>query len=151
MNEGYSKLLHCCGNTDYRVAFAAAFTVPGGSNPDTGSPILLKSVWFRVFFISDAIALLSSSTSIVLFLSILSSHSKDIDFLVASDLQISKMDLGVSTLFYSIAGMLVAFTATCFLVFNSEMTWLPIVIIALASIPIIIYYFELTPFTQHTD
>ena len=29
------------------VAFAAAFTVPGGSNPDTGSPILLKSVWFE--------------------------------------------------------------------------------------------------------
>ena len=90
------------------VAFAAAFTVPGGSNPDTGSPILLKSVWFRVFFISDAIALLSSSTPIVLFLSILSSHSKEIDFLVSSDLQLSKMDLGVSTLFYSIAGMLVA-------------------------------------------
>ena len=115
------------------VAFAAAFTVPGGSNPDTGSPILLKSVWFRVFFISDAIALLSSSTSILLLLSILSSHFKEIDFLVSLP---SKLELGVSALFYSIAGTLVAFIATCFLVFKSEMTWLPIVIIALAGIPI---------------
>ena len=121
------------------VAFAAAFTVPGGSNPDTGSPILLKSVWFRVFFISDAIALLSSSTSILLLLSILSSHFKEIDFLVSLP---SKLELGVSALFYSIAGTMVAFIATCFLVFKSEMTWLPIVIIALAGIPITFFVWQ---------
>lgn len=109
------------------VAFAAAFTVPGGSNQDTGSPILLKSVWFRVFFISDAIALLSSSSSILLFLSILSLPLK--------------LELGVSALFNSIAGTLVAFIATCFLVFKSEMKWLPIVIIALAGIPITFFFF----------
>ncbi|KAK7845036.1 ankyrin repeat-containing protein itn1 [Quercus suber] len=114
------------------VAFAAAFTVPGGSNPDTGSPILLKSVWFRVFFISDAIALLSSSTSILLFSSILSSHFKEINFLVSLP---SKLELGVSALFNSIVGTLVALIATCFLVFKSEMKWLPIDIIALAGVP----------------
>ena len=74
------------------VAFVAAFTALGGSNPDTGSPILLKSVWFRVFFISDAITLLSSSMSILLFLSIPSSHFKEIDFLVSLP---SKLGLGV--------------------------------------------------------
>nr|POE46200.1 ankyrin repeat-containing protein itn1 [Quercus suber] len=114
------------------VAFAAAFTVPGGSNQETGSPILLRSIWFRVFFLSDAIALLSSSTSILLFLSILSSPFKEIDFLVSLP---SKLELGVSALFNSIAGTLVAFIATCFLVFKSEMKWLPIVIIALAGVP----------------
>ncbi|KAK4564390.1 hypothetical protein RGQ29_006452, partial [Quercus rubra] len=119
------------------VAFAAAFTVPGGSNPDTGSPILLKSVWFRVFFISDAIALLSSSTSILLFLSILSSRFKEIDFLVSLP---SKLELGVSALFSSIAATLVAFITTCFLVFKSEMKWLPIVIIALAGIPMTLFF-----------
>ena len=115
------------------VAFAAAFTVPGGNNQDTGSPILLKSVWLRVFFISDAIALLSSSMSILLFLSILSSHVKEIDFLESLPFELK---LGVSQLFISIAATLVAFIATCFLVFKSEMKWLPIVIIALAVMPI---------------
>ena len=119
------------------VAFAAAFTVPGGSNPDTGSPILLKSVWFRVFFISDAIALLSSSTSILLFLSILSSRFKEIDFLVSLP---SKLELGVSALFSSIAATLVAFITTCFLVFKSEMKWLQIVIIALAGTPMTFFF-----------
>lgn len=119
------------------VVFTAAFTVPGGSNQDTGSPILLKSVWFRVFFISDAIALLSSSSSILLFLSILSSPFKEIDFLVSLPL---KLELGVSALFNSIAGTMVAFVATCFLVFKSEMKWLPIVIIALAGIPITFFF-----------
>jgi len=31
------------------VIFAAAFTVPGGSNQDTGTPIFLKSKWLTVF------------------------------------------------------------------------------------------------------
>ena len=35
------------------VVFAAVITVPGGSNQDNGTPILLKSIWFRVFFISN--------------------------------------------------------------------------------------------------
>ena len=118
------------------VVFAAAFTVPGGSNQDTGIPIFMKSIWFRVFFISDAIALVSSSTSILMFLSILTSHFKEMDFLVSLP---AKLELGVSALFFSIAGMLVAFSATCCLVFKSEMASLPIVIIALASVPIILF------------
>ena len=100
------------------VVFTAAFTVPGGTNPDTGIPIMLKSMWFRIFFISDAIALLSSSASILMFLSILA---------------IAQWVLGLITLFISIAGMVVAFSASCFLVFKSEMAWLPKAIIALAG------------------
>ncbi|XP_050259728.1 ankyrin repeat-containing protein NPR4-like [Quercus robur] len=118
------------------LVFAAAFTVPGGSSQDTGTPILLKSIWFRVFFISDAIALFSSSSSILIFLSILTSRFTEMDFLLSLP---SKLVLGLTTLFISIAGMVVAFSATCFLVFKSEMTSLPIVIIALAGVPIILF------------
>ncbi|KAL4614489.1 hypothetical protein ACB092_07G057700 [Castanea dentata] len=63
------------------VVFAAAFTIQGGSNEETGTPILLKSIWFRVIFIFDAIALLSSSTSRLVFLSILTSRFTQMDFL----------------------------------------------------------------------
>ena len=116
------------------VVFAAAFTVPAGSNQETSTPILLKSIWFRVFFIFDAIALLSSSTSILVFLSILTSRFTQMDFLMSLP---SKLVWGLTALFISIVGMVVAFSATCFLVFKSEMPWLPIGIIALAFVPII--------------
>ncbi|KAF3957841.1 hypothetical protein CMV_017185 [Castanea mollissima] len=118
------------------VVFAAAFTVPGGSNQETGTPILLKSIWLRVFFIFDAIALLSSSTSILVFLSILTSRFTQMDFLVSLP---SKLVWGLTALFISIVGMVVAFSATCFLVFKSEMPWLPIGIIASACVPIIVF------------
>ena len=118
------------------VVFAAAFIVPGGSNQDTGTPIFLKTKWFRAFFISDAIALVSSSSSILIILSILTSRFTDMDFLVSLP---SKLMLGLTTLFISIVGMVVAFSATCFLVFKSEMSRLPIVIITLASVPIILF------------
>ncbi|XP_059434765.1 ankyrin repeat-containing protein At5g02620-like [Corylus avellana] len=63
------------------VVFAAAFTVPGGNNQEIGIPIFLKRKWFLVFFISDAIALVSSATSILIFLSILTSRYAEEDFL----------------------------------------------------------------------
>ena len=81
------------------VVFAAAFTVPGGSNQDTGIPIFLKSIWFRVFFIWDAIALFSSSSSILIFLSILTPRFTEMDFLVSLP---SKLVLGLTTLFFPI-------------------------------------------------
>ena len=118
------------------VVFASVFTVPGGSYQDTGTPIFLKAKWFRVFFISDAIALVSSSSSILIFLSILTSRYTEKDFLVSLP---SKLVLGLTTLFVSIVGMVVAFSATGFLVFKSEMTRLPIVIIALAGYPILLF------------
>ena len=118
------------------VVFAAAFTVPGGSHQATGIAIFHKAKWFRVFFISDAIALVSSSSSILMFLSILTSRFAEMDFLWSLPL---KLVFGLTTLFISIVGMLVAFSATCFLVFKSEMAWFPIVIITLAVVAIILF------------
>ncbi|XP_075673450.1 uncharacterized protein LOC142642897 isoform X2 [Castanea sativa] len=118
------------------VVFAAAFTVPGGSNQETGTPIFLKNKWFRVFFISDAVALVFSSSSILIFLSILTSRFTEMNFLKSLPL---KLVSGLTALFISIVAMLVAFSATCFLVFESEMAWLPFVIIVLVCVPIILF------------
>ena len=122
------------------VVFAAAFTVPGGSNQETGTPILLKSIWFRLFFLFDAIALLSSSTSALVFLSILTSRFMPMDFLVSLP---SKLVWGLTALFISIVGVVVAFSATCFLVAKSETPspWPPIVIVIIVSafVPIIAF------------
>ncbi|KAK0607243.1 hypothetical protein LWI29_012044 [Acer saccharum] len=52
------------------IAFTAMFTVPGGNNDKTGMPLLHKNIWFHVFAVSNAIALSSSSLSIMIILSI---------------------------------------------------------------------------------
>ena len=60
--------------------FSAAFSLPGGDNDDTGSPNYLKKPAFLVFALSDTMALISSSTSILIFLSILISRYAEDDF-----------------------------------------------------------------------
>ncbi|XP_059438438.1 ankyrin repeat-containing protein NPR4-like [Corylus avellana] len=118
------------------VAFAAAFTVPGGNDQDTGSPILLIRNWFMIFFISDVTALFFSSTSILIFLSILTSPYTEEDFLKSIPLRLL---LGLATLFTSIGGMVLSFSATCILINHNKMIWVPKVIIVLAAVPIHIF------------
>lgn len=62
------------------VAFAAAYTVPGGSNESTGYPILINQPFFVVFTISDVLSLTSSLAAVVTFLSILTSPFRLEDF-----------------------------------------------------------------------
>ena len=123
------------------VVFTAAFTVPGGNNqelkqPSTGKPLLLSSNWFTVFFISDTIAFVFSSTSILVFLSILTSRYREEDFLKTIPVRLLG---GLAALFISIAAMVSAFSATCFLVYYSKTPWAPVAITALATIPIILF------------
>ncbi|XP_020553898.1 ankyrin repeat-containing protein At5g02620-like isoform X2 [Sesamum indicum] len=101
------------------VAFAAAFTLPGGNNGDTGMPILKKRTWFTVFAVSNAVALFCSTASIIMFLSILTSRYQEDDFLVSLP---TKLMFGLTALFTSIVGVVFAFTTTFFLLFHEEET-----------------------------
>jgi hypothetical protein len=125
------------------VVFAAAFTVPGGNDQKNGTPIFLERDWFLVFLISNSIALLSSSTSIVIFLSILTSRYTKKDF--RSSLP-TRLMFGLTALFISIICMVVAFGATCFLVYQRKIRRFHNVIIVLPGIPIssfILLHYEL--------
>jgi hypothetical protein len=115
------------------VVFVAAFTIQGGNDQGNGTPIFLELDWFLVFFISNSIALISSSTSILIFLSILMSRYREKDFLGSLP---RRLLFGLFALLISIVAMVVAFGATCFLVYQSKATRVPTVIIALAGIPI---------------
>ena len=119
------------------VVFAAAFTVPGGNNQDTGIPILLRKKYFMIFAVSDAIALFSSSTSILVFLSILTSRYAEDDFLESLP---SRLMFGLITLFVSIISMMVTFTITFFLVFGHGFPWAPILIAVFACVPVTLYF-----------
>ncbi|KAJ4702459.1 Ankyrin repeat family protein [Melia azedarach] len=85
------------------VVFAAAFAVPGGDERDTGLPTRLEKVSFKIFAISDAISLVSASTSIINFLSILTSRYAEEDFI---RLLPRKLLIGLATLVISIAAMM---------------------------------------------
>ena len=94
------------------IMFAAAFTIPGGNNQETGFPIFLEEKWFKIFIISDAISLFSSTASVLMFLGILTSRYAEDDFLTSLP---TKLIIGLFTLFFSIATMTIAFCACTFL------------------------------------
>ncbi|THG09869.1 hypothetical protein TEA_008688 [Camellia sinensis var. sinensis] len=118
------------------VMFAAAFTVPGGNDNNTGIPMFRKHSSFMVFAISDAIALVTSSTSILMFLSILTSRYAENDFVESLPF---KLMIGLTTLFISITTMMVAFGATFFIVFDRYMVWEPIAVALFACAPVILF------------
>ncbi|XP_042487981.1 uncharacterized protein LOC122068154 isoform X2 [Macadamia integrifolia] len=118
------------------VVFAAAFTVPGGNNNTNGTPIFIEAKSFMVFAISDALALFSSATSVLMFLSILTSRYAEEDF--AKSLP-KRMTIGLATLFVSIATMMIAFSATLAIVLDSRMTWVAIPIALFACVPVTVF------------
>ena len=80
------KTTNCCMLVSTLITtgvLTATFSLPGGFNDQTGSPNYLsvdeKRV-FMIFSIFDSIALISSSTSIFIFLSILISRHAEYDF-----------------------------------------------------------------------
>ncbi|XP_050281377.1 ankyrin repeat-containing protein ITN1-like isoform X4 [Quercus robur] len=117
------------------IMFAAAFTVPGGNDQNKGFPIFLNEKLFMVFIVSDALSLFSSSTSVLMFLGILTSRYAEEDFLKSLP---KKMIIGLSTLFFSIAAMMIAFSASLFLMLR-EQSWIFIPVICLASVPVTLF------------
>ncbi|XVF65181.1 hypothetical protein PTKIN_Ptkin09bG0226300 [Pterospermum kingtungense] len=129
------------------VAFATAANIPGGVSQDTGEPILRNEPAFGVFAISSLVALCFSITALVFFLAILTSRFEEKDF--ANSLP-RKLILGLTSLFTSIAAMLLSFCAGHFFELRDKLKFaafpiytaacLPISFFALAQLPL---YFDL--------
>ncbi|PWA74037.1 ankyrin repeat-containing domain, PGG domain protein [Artemisia annua] len=118
------------------VAFAAAFTVPGGYHQVTGIPIFTHEASFLVFMIADGVSLFSSSMSLLVFLSILTSPHGQHDFLYSLP---KKLMIVLITLFISVAAMMVTFAASFFVLYRNTHKWLPILIAILVATPVIIF------------
>ncbi|XP_021635645.2 ankyrin repeat-containing protein At5g02620 [Hevea brasiliensis] len=124
------------------VAFAAAYTVPGG-NQSNGLPVLLNHPLFVVFTVTDVLSLNFALTAVVTFLSILSSPFRFKDFKRSLP---NKLMLGFTFLFLSVAMMMMSFGATIFLMIHSKESWTKISLYALSFIPVGIFalsYFNL--------
>ncbi|KAM4081490.1 hypothetical protein ACJW30_11G096400 [Castanea mollissima] len=117
------------------IMFAAAITVPGGNIQDSGLPTFLNEKVFMVFIISDALSLLSASTSLLMFLGILTSRYAEEDFLKSLP---KKMIVGLSTLILSIATMMITFCASLFIILPGK-SRVVIPIICLAIVPVTLF------------
>ncbi|XP_019172749.1 PREDICTED: uncharacterized protein LOC109168146 isoform X2 [Ipomoea nil] len=115
------------------VVFAAAITVPGGNSDANGLPIFSSHNAFTVFAISNAASLFTAATSLLVFLSVLTSRYAEQDFLYALP---NRLIIGLITLFFSIILMMTAFSSTIYLVFGQNKSWIRIIVPALASLPI---------------
>ncbi|KAJ8774056.1 hypothetical protein K2173_009487 [Erythroxylum novogranatense] len=117
------------------VVFAAAFTVPGGNN-NNGTPIFLNDLSFLVFTVANALALFTSTTSMLMFLGMLTSRYAREDFLMALPMRLS---IGLITLFLSIAFMLAAFSAALNIILEHKLRWVAAPITLLACIPVALF------------
>ena len=123
------------------VVFSAAFQLPGGVT-GIGSPVLVKKACFVVFAMSDAVSLFTSTASVLMFLSILTSRYAERDFLKSLPLKLMR---GLILLLISIATMIIAFTATFFIIFQEGMRWAPIPIALIACLPVTLFAFQQFP------
>ncbi|RYQ92528.1 hypothetical protein Ahy_B09g098755 [Arachis hypogaea] len=117
------------------ITFAAAFTVPDGNDQIKGYPIFLHKNLFMLFIISDAVSLFSSTTSLLMFLGLLTSRYAEDDFLKSLP---TKLIIGLSAMFISLATMMAAFCTALFLMLQHR-SWIVISITFLASIPVALY------------
>ncbi|XP_044461527.1 ankyrin repeat-containing protein ITN1-like [Mangifera indica] len=118
------------------VMFTSAFTVPGGNDQRDGTPIMLNRKAFLIFVVSNALSLFSSSTSVLVFLGILTSRYAEKDFRTSLP---TKLIVGLFTLFFSIVTMMACFGAAISLLLEKRLKWVGIPVIILSLIPIFLY------------
>ncbi|KAM1187829.1 hypothetical protein ACFX2J_023709 [Malus domestica] len=117
------------------IMFAAAFTAPGENDKNDEKidlPIFLTNKVFTTFIVSDTISLFSSTTSVIMFLGILTSRYSEDDFYKSLP---TKMIIGLFTLFLSIATMMIVFSCGLYIMLGGKSS-IVIPSILLASVPV---------------
>lgn len=118
MDEGILRWLACSFPTLIAiVVFARAFTVPRDNASDTGAPIFLRENPFVVLIVSKSLALFSSITSILMFLSVLITRYTEDNFLFSLP---NKIIIGLGSLFLAIISMMAAFGSTLYIGLNER-------------------------------
>ncbi|KAG9451730.1 hypothetical protein H6P81_004634 [Aristolochia fimbriata] len=124
------------------VAFAGAVTVPGGVIQDKGTPTLEGRPAFDIFTISSLTALCLSVTSLVMFLSILTSRH------VARDFEWSlprKLMIGLISVFFSIAAILLSFCSGHYFILRNHLKHVAFTMYTISCLPIALFAFAQFP------
>ena len=122
------------------VAFAAAYTVPGGPDQSTGIPILNCKPFFVVFILADVFSLTLALTSVGIFLSILTSSFPLEHF---EKYLFKKLIQGIICMILSVSMMAVAFGATIILIMKHN--WKKAIWHVVAFLPVPIFFLSYSP------
>ncbi|KAJ0013267.1 hypothetical protein Pint_21382 [Pistacia integerrima] len=121
------------------VVFAAIFSVPAGDNDEEGIPTHWRNVVFRMFAVSEAMALSFSLISILIYLSILTAPYVEKEFLSLLPL---RLVFGLLTLCISIATMMLAFVSSFFLAYNHHRSnFIPIISAVSVTFPLFVFWY----------
>ncbi|XVF84547.1 hypothetical protein PTKIN_Ptkin17bG0045800 [Pterospermum kingtungense] len=124
------------------VVFAAAYSAPGGFNQHDGRPILQEKPLYSFFTVMDVAGLASSLTSVVIFLSILTSSLEFEDFQRRLPRNLS---LGFTFLFFAVITTMLTFTATILLLVHLKKKWTATLTYAAAFLPISVFALFIFP------
>lgn len=119
------------------IMFAAAFTVPGGNDEKKGVPIFSNDSFLTAFLIADEISLFTSSTSVLIFIWILTSRFAEEDFLKILP---CKLLFGLFFLFLSVGSMIIAFCAALGIVLKDYQAYMQLAVpgVIFGIIPVIV-------------
>lgn len=115
------------------LVFASSATVPGGLSEDNGKPIYQHHLAFRLFSVSSLVALCTSFISLLIFLSLLTTNYQYRDF--SKSLPLSLI-FGLTSLFTSIAAMLICFCSGHFLMLEDRFKYYVIPVYAFTCLAI---------------
>ncbi|CAI0554964.1 unnamed protein product [Linum tenue] len=118
------------------IMFSALFTLPGGFDQYTGLPLFLHRSSFIAYIVSDAVSLFSSTSSMLMFLGMLTSRYREEDFLRSLPM---KLIIGLSTLFFSMATMMMTFGVALMIFLKERFDWVSFPIMLLASVPVTLF------------
>ncbi|XP_059636087.1 probable serine/threonine-protein kinase PBL23 [Cornus florida] len=124
------------------VAFTAVYTVPGGPSEITGLLLLLNNPFFVIFTMTDVLSLTFALTSVVTFLSIITSSFRLKDFKQSLP---KKLMLGVTLLIFSVSMMMLSFAATLVLMIHNKEQWTRLTFYTVAFLPVTIFAFSYVP------
>ncbi|GLT88365.1 hypothetical protein SLE2022_063950 [Rubroshorea leprosula] len=133
--KGLANSYIIVGTLIITIMFAAAFTLPGGNDQNKGFPIFKNKAAFLVYIISDTISLFAAAASVIIFLGFLTSRYNMEDFHKSIP---KKLMAGLSTLFVSLAAMMIAFCSAIFLMLENRW-WIIIPSVLLAGIPVSLF------------
>ncbi|GMN65673.1 hypothetical protein TIFTF001_034741 [Ficus carica] len=128
------------------VAFAATSSIPGGTKDQNGKPTLENKFAMKIFGITSLVSLCFSVTSMSMFLSILLTRYQEKDFERSLPW---KLILGLTSLFVSVASVLISFCSAHFLVLRDTLKYAAIPVYAFNCL--LISFFAVTQFPLHFD
>nr|TKS18232.1 hypothetical protein D5086_0000005570 [Populus alba] len=117
------------------VVFAAAYTVPGGFDKN-GKPNFINSPYFLVFTVSDVLSLASSLTSLVVFLSLLTSPFQLQEFHISLP---RKLLFGFTFLYFAVITSMLSFGATILILIQSEKKLTTLLLSMAAFLPVLVF------------